>query len=165
MRRALDLTQQEFASRIGTSQNAMANYETGHRNPSSSVVNNICKEFRVNEAWLRTGSGEMLQELSHDEEISAFIVDVLRDESAEFKRRLISALSKLDSAGWAALEQLVEAMSGERTPAPAPPAADQHAIWETEARAEAEEYYRRILLEKKQAGASSQSSGAGSETA
>ena len=43
LRKALDLTQAEFASRIGTTQNSLAGYETGRRNPSSSVVNNICK--------------------------------------------------------------------------------------------------------------------------
>ncbi len=59
MRKDLDLTQQEFASRIGTTANVLTNYETGRRNPSSSVINNICKTFDVNEEWLRTGKGEM----------------------------------------------------------------------------------------------------------
>lgn len=120
LRKALDLTQAEFASRIGTTQNSVANYETGHRNPSSSVINNICKEFHVSEKWLRTGEGEMLLELSREDEISAFINDVLRDESADFKRRLISALSRLGPEGWDALEQLVEDMARERSSQPAP---------------------------------------------
>ena len=108
LRKALDLTQVEFARRIGTTQNSVANYETGHRNPSSSVVNNICKEFHVSETWLRTGEGEMFLELSRSDEIAAFVESVLHDESADFKRRLIAALSHLDTAGWEALEQLVE---------------------------------------------------------
>ena len=59
LRRELDLTQSEFASRIGTTANVLTNYETGRRNPSSSVINNICKTFNVNESWLRTGDGDM----------------------------------------------------------------------------------------------------------
>ena len=114
LRKALDLTQQEFASRIGTSQNSLAGYETGRRNPSSSVINNICKEFRVNEEWLRTGAGEMFQEMSRDDEIAAFIETVMRDESAEFKRRLIAALAKLNDAGWDALEQFIEDMTRQK---------------------------------------------------
>lgn len=129
LRRTLDLTQQDFAQRIGTTQNAVASYETGRRNPSSSVVNNICKEFHVNETWLRTGDGTMFQEVSRDEEISAFVNDVLREESDDFRRRFIAALSHLDAAGWAALEQLVEDTArrldsiAEKPlpPAPAPP--------------------------------------------
>ena len=59
LRKALDLTQAEFAEKIGTTANVLTHYETGRRNPSSSVINNICKTFNVNEAWLRTGEGEM----------------------------------------------------------------------------------------------------------
>lgn len=188
LRKALDLTQQEFASRIGTSQNSLAGYETGRRNPSSSVINNICKEFRVNEEWLRTGAGEMFQEMSRFDEIAAFIETVMRDESAEFKRRLIAALAKLNDAGWDALEQFIEDMTRQKAaqrdeyhaggipalefpPAPpenweampepdpnrhpdAPPWAhpgwtpELHAVYEAEARAEAERVYQRILFEK-----------------
>lgn len=64
LRKTLDLTQQKFADRIGSTQNVLANYETGRRNPSSSVINNICKTFNVNEKWLRTGEGEMFLETS-----------------------------------------------------------------------------------------------------
>lgn len=59
LRKALDLTQQEFSNCIGCSRNLVANYEIGNRNPSSSVINNICKTFNVSETWLRTGDGEM----------------------------------------------------------------------------------------------------------
>jgi len=128
LRKALDLTQQAFADRIGTTQNSLAGYETGRRNPSSSVINNICKEFHVNEEWLRTGSGGMFQKLSRDAEIEEFVNNVLRDESAEFKRRLIAALAHLDAAGWDALEQLIEEMSRSHEQP-----ADQHTIWEAEA--------------------------------
>ncbi|MCM1223810.1 MAG: helix-turn-helix domain-containing protein [Lachnospiraceae bacterium] len=61
LRKELDLTQSEFASKIGTSANVLTNYETGRRNPSSSVINNICKTFNINEEWLRDGTGEMFK--------------------------------------------------------------------------------------------------------
>ncbi len=61
IRRELDLTQTEFAGKIGTTANVLTNYETGRRNPSNSVINNICKTFNVNEEWLRTGSGEIFK--------------------------------------------------------------------------------------------------------
>lgn len=59
LRRALDLTQREFAERIGMKSNTIATYEMGRAFPSDPTINNICKEFDVNEAWLRTGEGEM----------------------------------------------------------------------------------------------------------
>lgn len=59
VRKNLDLTQQKFADQIGTTQNNIASYEIGRREPSAAAVNNICKTFNVSEAWLRTGEGEM----------------------------------------------------------------------------------------------------------
>ena len=59
LRRELDLTQESFASRIGSVQNTITGYESGRRNPSAPVISLICKEFNVSEKWLRTGEGEM----------------------------------------------------------------------------------------------------------
>ena len=59
IRKELDLTQVDFATRIGSVQNTVTRYETGNRNPSAPVIALICREFNVNEHWLRTGEGEM----------------------------------------------------------------------------------------------------------
>lgn len=59
LRRSLDLTQQEFADRIGVKRNTIANYETGRNDPVDSVTSLLCREFNVSEEWLRTGVGEM----------------------------------------------------------------------------------------------------------
>ena len=129
LRKALDLTQAEFASRIGSTQNAVTGYETGRRNPSSSVINNICKEFHVSEEWLRTGSGEMFWQMSWEDEISAFVGNILANESAEFKRRFLAALIHLDETGWKAMEQFAIELvkshdaADERTPRAHPPIA------------------------------------------
>ena len=55
------LTQDEFGKRIGSARNTIANYESGNRSPSNSVVLSICREFNVNEDWLRDGTGDMLR--------------------------------------------------------------------------------------------------------
>ena len=61
IRRELNLTQQEFAERIGIKRNTIANYETGRNDPIDSVISLICREFNVREEWLRTGEGEMFK--------------------------------------------------------------------------------------------------------
>lgn len=58
-RKALKLTQQTFADRVGLKQNSIALLESDKRNPSDQLILSICREFRVNETWLRTGEGEM----------------------------------------------------------------------------------------------------------
>lgn len=73
--------------------------------PSDRTIADICREFGVNEIWLRTGEGEMFQKRSRDEELAAFFGDVLSGEP-DFRRRLISALSRLSTQQWEVLEQI-----------------------------------------------------------
>ncbi len=61
IRKELDLTQQEFAERIGVKRNTVATYEMGRSTPSDSALSLICREFNVNEEWLRSGTGEMFK--------------------------------------------------------------------------------------------------------
>lgn len=67
LRKTLDLTQEKFAERIGIKRNTIATYESGRNEPVDSVVALICREFHVNEEWLRYGTGEMFTKDSEDE--------------------------------------------------------------------------------------------------
>lgn len=57
LRKKLGLNQTQFGERIGVKQTTIAGYETGARIPLDTVIASICKEYNVNEKWLRTGSG------------------------------------------------------------------------------------------------------------
>ena len=104
LRKGLDLTQQEFADRLGTTRNNIAGYEVGRRSPSEAVISLICKTFNGSETWLRTGEGEMFVQRTRDDELSAFMNELLSDETPDFRRRLITALSRLKPEQWDALE-------------------------------------------------------------
>lgn len=58
LRKNLDLTQKDFGERIGLKSNSIALIEGG-RNTSEQTLFAICREFGVNEEWLKTGNGEM----------------------------------------------------------------------------------------------------------
>lgn len=62
LRKTLKLTQQEFADKLNIKRGAIANYEIGRNEPIDAVISLICKEFNVNENWLREGVGEMFLE-------------------------------------------------------------------------------------------------------
>ena len=109
----LHMTQEELGSSIGLSRANIANIESGRIALTDRVMVSICREFSVNEDWLRTGNGEPFVELSRDEEIAAFVGDVLRDQSDSFKKRYIKMLSSLDENGWKALEQMMDGMKGD----------------------------------------------------
>lgn len=59
LRKELGLTQEEFGAKIGVKGNTVTGYERGTRIPSDSVINYACLIFNVNQAWLRTGEGDV----------------------------------------------------------------------------------------------------------
>lgn len=111
IRKEAGLTQVEFGEKLGVKGNTVTGYETGLRNPTDAVILSICREFSVNEDWLRTGNGEMYVPSKKDDLISSMLGDVIKADESDFKRRLISALSKLDDSGWDTLEKLIDSIS------------------------------------------------------
>lgn len=89
VRKSIGLTQQEFADRLGISRGALANYEVGRNEPIDAIIAAICREFHINEAWLRSGVGEMKTDLSLKQELTLAFADVLA--SAPDKRSAIIA--------------------------------------------------------------------------
>lgn len=68
IRKSLGLTQDDFGKKIGLARNSIANYEIGRREPTNSIILSICREFNVNENWLRNGEGDMFIELPEEDE-------------------------------------------------------------------------------------------------
>lgn len=107
LRKSLDLTQQELADRIGMKRNTIANYESKRNEPSTAVISLICREFNVNEDWLRNGTGgegNMFQPKSREDEIARTVKNLLNGENDTFKHRFINMLSRLSSSDWERLE-------------------------------------------------------------
>lgn len=80
LRKELGLTQEKFAERLNIKRNTLANYEIGRNEPIDAVISLICREFNVNETWLRTGEGEMFKERSPSDEIGYYVEDLLEYE-------------------------------------------------------------------------------------
>ncbi len=112
LRRTLDLTQQEFADKIGIKRNSLANYETGRNTPIDAIVVSICREFNVNEEWLRNGTGEMFLPVDRNADIARLTKQLLDEESDSFKNRLISILSNLSVEEWQYLEKRAKELCG-----------------------------------------------------
>lgn len=66
VREICGLNQEAFAERLGITKSAISGYETGRREPTMQIIKAICREFNINESWLQTGNGEMLN-ASNDE--------------------------------------------------------------------------------------------------
>ena len=105
VRKAAGLTQQEFAESLGLKQNTVATYEIGRLLPSDRTITDICRNYSVNETWLRTGAGEMFRPRSREDEIASFMTGLLSGEGTEFQRRLVSVLARLSTEEWTKIEQ------------------------------------------------------------
>jgi len=84
LRKGLNLTQEEFSKRIGIKRNTLANYEIGRNVPIDAVIFSICREFNINEEWLRTGQGDMFRELPEENEVAALVSDLLEENNPFF---------------------------------------------------------------------------------
>lgn len=110
LRKALNLSQDEFGTRLHISGASVSRLESGINHPSKQTVSLICSSFHISEAWLRTGKGSMFTEISRDDEIASFVNSILHD-SSDFRYRLIGVLSRLSPDEWALLEQKINELA------------------------------------------------------
>ena len=117
IRKKKEFTQDVFADKLNLTKNFISLIETGKRDPSVRTINDICEKFDVNEAWLRTGKGEMFQtedtktETDIESDIARLTIDLLTEPSDSFKNRLISALSRLTEEQWTVLSEIADSVA------------------------------------------------------
>ncbi len=111
IRTSKKLSQDEFGKTINLSRSAIAGYETGVREITDRSINDICREFHINEDWLRTGNGEIESEMTSDEEF-AFLVGAFGAESDDYKKRIIKAMLEIQSKDdWELIASFVERLA------------------------------------------------------
>lgn len=111
IRTSKNLSQDEFGKIINLSRSQIAGYETGAKNITDRAMNDICREFKINEKWLRSGEGEMEAKMTSDEEF-AFLVGTFAAESDDFKKRIIKALIDIeDKDDWELIASVVERLA------------------------------------------------------
>lgn len=157
LRKSLGLTQQEFADRIGIKRNTLANYEAGRNIPIDSVYQLICREFSVNETWLRTGEGEMFSSSLYDELDKVVEKYHLNDKASEMLRKFVELSPEEMEIIYNYMEKVVlsilEKKSREERPEPT-----AFGMTEEEIQKAGEEYMSQLRLEKRQEEGSSASS-------
>ena len=116
LRRALGLTQQQFAEGIGVKRGTVSNYEIGRNIPTETVLQMICRVYGVRRQWLDTGEGLMFEERSRLEQIMDLSKDYLKDESNAFHLRLISVIAGLSEDQLEVLAEVAERIVGQGRP-------------------------------------------------
>lgn len=115
LRTALGLSTEKFGARVGVTRSAISRIENGVVNVTEQMQKSICREFNVNEEWLRNGTGEMFNTLSQDEEL-AYIVGQALPYADDYVKNTFIALGKLSKEftpdDWAVVKKFVDALAG-----------------------------------------------------
>lgn len=75
LRKTLKLSQEDFGKRLGVTGASISRLEKGERNITEQMILSICREFNVNEKWLRHDEGEMF--LPFEDEVAEMVSQLL----------------------------------------------------------------------------------------
>ena len=111
LRKELGLNQSDFGNKIGVKQGTVAGYESGARTPLDAVVSSICREFDVNEEWLRTVVGEMFEQMTEQQKLLKYTGMLLKDKDSAIVNAIQSFIvtyEQLDDTSKATLEKIAQ---------------------------------------------------------
>lgn len=105
----LHITQESLGEPLGLTRANIANIEAGRIAVTERVILSICKEFNVNENWLRTGEGEMFEQLTEQQKLMKYTALLLKNKDSAIAtaiQTLIVTYEQLDDTSKATLEKI-----------------------------------------------------------
>lgn len=107
LRKTLKLNQVDFGSRLSLTGSAISRYESGVNAMADNIVLLICREFNVNEDWLRNGNGEMFSRQSSD------LIEQLTQQYSLglYGQQLLATYLQLSDADKRAVERFVSQLT------------------------------------------------------
>lgn len=115
------LSKTAFAKRVNVSQQYISKLVI-EGTPSDRTISDICREFGVNELWLRHGGDEpMFKERTRKEEISAYMGKLLGGQRTELEEELIKFMAETDVAQWKLLLEIIRPLAEKITEIDKPP--------------------------------------------
>ena len=111
LRKTLGLTQEHFGERLGITNTAVSKLEKGQNHVSEQNVLSICREFNVNEEWLRSGKGEIFKEFPAEDEYFRAAAEISNDNDLMAMNAVI-AYWKLDKSNRELLKKFLLSIVG-----------------------------------------------------
>lgn len=105
----LNMNQEEFSDRLKISRGNLSNIEINRVNTTDRVISDICREFDINEKWLRTGEGEMHEQLTDQQKVMKYTAMLLKDKDslmATAIKNFIVTYEQLDDTSKKVLEDV-----------------------------------------------------------
>lgn len=107
------LTKTAFAQKINISQGMVSMLASGKATPSDRTIADICREFCVNELWLRSGEGEVFYTPTRREEIASYLGELLGGQRTEAEEVFISLMSRMTQDEWQTIARVMDRFSAE----------------------------------------------------
>ena len=107
VRKKLGLTLEKFGSQLGVSKVAISRIENGINNVTEQMCKSICREYNVNEVWLRTGEGEMHIELPEDAEFDLIMTEI-QESDDDLIKSILKAYWELPDTKKAAVKDWLD---------------------------------------------------------
>lgn len=100
VRKAKEMSMEQFGEKLGVQKSAISKIENGTRGLTEQMLKSICREFNVNEDWLRTGAGDPENMFIPEDMRYLNTVGRLGNEQNEFKKFCINMLMELPDKYW-----------------------------------------------------------------
>lgn len=124
VRKYLNLSQKEFGNSLGVSRDVIANYENGRVIPPNSIIKLLCSVHSINQGWLETGQGEMLDRVNKKSDLEILLETLSTNDKDGYKKRLVSVMARLKPEDWEVLERIAREMLQTEPTTPPDPAAE-----------------------------------------
>lgn len=114
VRKKKELTLEKFGERLGVTKTAISYVESNKRNLTEQMFKSICREFNVNEVWLRTGEGgddNMFTKVSEDDRFSLNLGKLPKSDN-EFAKNMLNAIAETDPEKLKIIEDFMKACLG-----------------------------------------------------
>lgn len=107
LRKALGLSGEKFGERLGVGKTAISRIENGSNGVTDQMFKSICREFNVNEDWLRNDIGPMFK--TSDDEFAECVADMLTEDNPLYDaiKKIMITYRKLDSTSKDVIDKLI----------------------------------------------------------
>ena len=108
LRKSLNMTLKEFGKRLGVTDAAISRLEKGERNLTEQMILSICREFGINENWLRNGIEPMKKTI--EDESTKYVNNLLADDNPFYDliKGIMKTYDKLDCKSQEVLQHFSE---------------------------------------------------------
>jgi transcriptional regulator with XRE-family HTH domain len=116
LRKSNKLSQTAFAESLGVTYGVINNIELGRIQQWDTkipLLNLMCDKYGCRREWLIDGEGEMMQDLSREQEIIRAVSEMFTGDDS-FKQDVISMLVKLPDECWGLLEDMARRLLDEQ---------------------------------------------------